>query len=473
MGSCQIQMNDLQKAFINLECPESFNDAEKLLLYKLLLKNPSEEEFQNIVNQIKAGELYNTLSPGDSENSGYQVETPSVSPPEDFTGREHVFDAINLFIKNKDCGYFTIVGDPGEGKTAIIAEYVRRTGCVSYFNIAARGINREDKCLEKLCDSIELKFDIRIQDIPKGFNDGEYFVSILKAASSKLKENEKIIIAVDAIDEMDLSDHPLGANILYLPDTPPRGVFFLFSTRNVDHIFPATDKHGSYKLSSNKEEYERDTLQYLSDSIKQQEISDWLDLQKIDENIFIERMVKNSQGNFMYLSCILNGIKDGIFDDFSFDLLPVSLSKYYERQWDLMGMNSSAIDREKVHIIYLLAVCHAPLSVELIARFLHLQQSDAFAIIRELTPFLRQTQHNGTIYYCYHHKSFLDFINQKRIIRITGVDLCDVHKRLADALWELIGEEENLIDSLQGIPGDTGFIHFGASSKAFRNFGAE
>jgi len=30
-------------------------------------------------------------------------------------------------------GYFTIEGDPGAGKSAILAEYVRRTGCIAHF----------------------------------------------------------------------------------------------------------------------------------------------------------------------------------------------------------------------------------------------------------------------------------------------------------------------------------------------------
>jgi Effector-associated domain 10 len=41
-----------------------------------------------------------------------------------FVGRTYVFDAIQSFINNNPKGYFTIIGDPGQGKSAILAKYV-------------------------------------------------------------------------------------------------------------------------------------------------------------------------------------------------------------------------------------------------------------------------------------------------------------------------------------------------------------
>jgi hypothetical protein len=41
---------------------------------------------------------------------------------EGFVGREYVFDAIQAFIQDNKKGYFTIIGDPGQGKSAILAK---------------------------------------------------------------------------------------------------------------------------------------------------------------------------------------------------------------------------------------------------------------------------------------------------------------------------------------------------------------
>jgi hypothetical protein len=42
----------------------------------------------------------------------------------DFVGREYVFNAIADFLTNQPNGYFIIEGDPGMGKSAILAEYI-------------------------------------------------------------------------------------------------------------------------------------------------------------------------------------------------------------------------------------------------------------------------------------------------------------------------------------------------------------
>jgi nucleoside phosphorylase len=42
----------------------------------------------------------------------------------DFVGRQYVFDRIESFIEENPHGYFTIIGDPGMGKSAILANNV-------------------------------------------------------------------------------------------------------------------------------------------------------------------------------------------------------------------------------------------------------------------------------------------------------------------------------------------------------------
>jgi ATP-dependent Clp protease ATP-binding subunit ClpA len=45
---------------------------------------------------------------------------------ENFVGRDFVFTAINNFLHRYPKGYFTIVGVPGSGKSAILAQFVRQ-----------------------------------------------------------------------------------------------------------------------------------------------------------------------------------------------------------------------------------------------------------------------------------------------------------------------------------------------------------
>jgi hypothetical protein len=52
-----------------------------------------------------------------------------------FVGRDFVFFKINDFFQQYDRGYFTIIGEPGVGKSAILAHYVCTNLAVVYYNV--------------------------------------------------------------------------------------------------------------------------------------------------------------------------------------------------------------------------------------------------------------------------------------------------------------------------------------------------
>ena len=58
-----------------------------------------------------------------------------------FVGRKFVFEAIERFRSTKPSGYFVVSGQPGIGKSAIVAQLVKTRGCIHHFNIASQGIN--------------------------------------------------------------------------------------------------------------------------------------------------------------------------------------------------------------------------------------------------------------------------------------------------------------------------------------------
>jgi WD40 repeat protein len=64
-----------------------------------------------------------------------------------FVGREFVFAAINEFLHKYDRGYFTLIGAPGSGKTAILAKYVTENPHVIYYSAQVEGKNRADQFL--------------------------------------------------------------------------------------------------------------------------------------------------------------------------------------------------------------------------------------------------------------------------------------------------------------------------------------
>src|SRR5262245_46004334 len=85
---------------------------------------------------------------------------------EGFVGREYVFAAIDSFLASQPSGYFVVEGDPGVGKSAILAEYVRRHGCVAHFNVRSQGVNRADQFLASVCAQVIARYELPYPALP-------------------------------------------------------------------------------------------------------------------------------------------------------------------------------------------------------------------------------------------------------------------------------------------------------------------
>ena len=165
---------------------------------------------------------------------------------EGFVGRKYVFDKIEDFLSNKPNGYFTIEGDPGLGKSTILAEYVRRHECVAHFNDRLGGINRTSQFLESVCTQLIAKYRLPYSELPPDANQNNTFSrKLLEEISEQLKPGERLVIVVDALDEVDLESQDKSANILYLPRYLPKNIYFVMSRRRgVDLLFVVdTPKH--------------------------------------------------------------------------------------------------------------------------------------------------------------------------------------------------------------------------------------
>ncbi len=79
---------------------------------------------------------------------------------EGFVGRQWLFDAIDGFVADEARGYVQILGDPGIGKTALIAEMVKRHRHPHHFNIRSEGIQKPDQFLPNLCAQLVARFGL-------------------------------------------------------------------------------------------------------------------------------------------------------------------------------------------------------------------------------------------------------------------------------------------------------------------------
>ena len=372
----------------------------------------------------------------------FQWGTLIADKTKDFVGREFVFAAIEQFLDFQPNGYFTIEADPGLGKSALLAEYVRRTGCIVHFNVRALGINSAASFLQDVCAQLIADAELPYATLPKSATeDGAFLLRLINEAAAKLAPNERLVIAVDALDEVDLSRQAVGSNILFLPNTLPERVYFVLTRRPVAVPLVVQAPQELLDLMAHPAENRRDVERYLERATERPGLKSWILGQKLKARDFIARLVELSESNFMYLRYVIPEMERGAYTDLGIDRLPSGLEGYYEDHWRKMGMTAKPLPRPKIRIVYILSEVHQPVSRRLISEF----ATDAAILVDELTvqevleewdEFLRELPNEEGLRYSIYHASFRDFLHRKDVVKAAGVTLKDINALIAGNLWD-------------------------------------
>ncbi len=154
---------------------------------------------------------------------------------ENFSNCEFVFNAIHNFLHNNKRGYFTLVGSPSSGKSAILAKYVIDNPDVIYYNTQVAGKNSAEEFLKYICTQLTKRMgngEWGVGEIPENATEGSWFLSLLlQKISDDLKPTQPLIIAIDALDTINPNNQPPGTNLFYLPRYLPDGVYFILTRR--------------------------------------------------------------------------------------------------------------------------------------------------------------------------------------------------------------------------------------------------
>ena len=351
---------------------------------------------------------------------------------EGFVGREYVFDAIQTFIQENKKGYFTIIGDPGQGKSAILAKYVQDTECIAHFNVQLQGPNRADQFLESVCNQLIARYQMPYNSLPSNTTlDGEFLGHLLDEVAQR-RNGQPVIIAVDALDEVDKASYR-DANILYLPPHLPDGVYFIMTRRRgVEVPLTTYAPQQIISLLDYQIDSQRDVRLYI-----QNRVDDSGNLrQQIDERqetiiIFTNKIADKSENNFMYLRYVLLDIEKGLYKDLSLESFPQGLQGYYDFHWRRMGMTANPLPIEKIKIVYILGEVREPVSRRKICDFSGEDEYSVQQVLNEWKQFLHELMKQEKRYSIY-HASFRDFLHQKDILETHPVTIPGIHQLIAE-----------------------------------------
>jgi hypothetical protein len=343
----------------------------------------------------------------------------------DFVGRDFVFQTIDGYItgqtdKNFLSGYIVIRGEPGIGKTALIAQLVKRHGYVHHFNIASQNIRSARDFLGNVCAELIVRYKLEHLTLPlAATHDSGFLSQLLTKAATKVQEHP-IVLLVDALDEAEHMGLASNANRLFLPPILPEGVFFVVTTREKEEYRFLVDHRKDIYLDDRSPNNLADVRLYIGNFIDQHReqiilrIAQW----GVDEDEFVNVITDKSEGNFMYLVHVLRDVRDGHLTPSNVDSiyhLPIGLKEYYQRHWRMMREQDPQRFRDYYEpVVGMLATVREPVKVEQLVEWTGLNPLRIKEVIATWREFLNEDETSeGERLYRVYHNSFQDFLREE------------------------------------------------------------
>jgi hypothetical protein len=355
-----------------------------------------------------------------------------------FVGRKFVFDAFEEFIQENDRGYFTVIGEPGMGKSAIAANYVVTHKAPCYFNVITDGNNTPDVFLESIRSQLIKRYNLENLQTAN-------LLTLLEEVRDRLRDSlrdeQRLIIVVDALDEVNQLSNV--ENILNLPKFLPKNVYFLLTRRP----FKESEKRLFTELSTPQKKLDLRNMEQLNqndikacirlflneDRDYKDKLQNWLNQRNYQPEAFIELVASKVIDNFMYLVCLMDALVKKEYEDFDLNQLPPNLEEYYDLHWRRMGMNQPE-NRLKTMIIYTIKEIQTPIPKEAVAAILETAIEDVESVLNNWFQYFKVKAIDGEVCYDLYHLTFKEYLASREELKSDKPIFQEVNQKIYEFL---------------------------------------
>jgi transcriptional regulator with XRE-family HTH domain len=352
----------------------------------------------------------------------------------DFTGRKFVFDKIEGLLHEQTfpCGYIVIEGDPGIGKSALMAQLIiTRNYFVHHFNIALQSIDKPQQFLGNICARIIGRYELPHVSLPQDYyRDGSFFSKLLEEAAAGLNGSDRLIVVIDALDEVHDARQPGPNNLLFLPPTLPKNVYVIATTRRLQDLRLRVSDLFRIDIDAGSPANSRDVEAYVRHKSMEQGIARWITDRKLKTDEFVDLLMTKSEGNFMYLHYVFPAIERGLFTRQGLKDLPDGLKGYYRQHWAQMRQANTAVFDELYRpIICVLAAAKEAVQAQQVAKWTRLRPSQVQSVLETWREFLYEEKgSNGQRLYRIYHSTFREFLLEE-----VDPGLVEFHDMISDS----------------------------------------
>lgn len=345
----------------------------------------------------------------------------------DFVGRDFVFDGFEAFRQYHRHGYFLILGDPGIGKTALIAHWVTRDDpkrpLPHHFNVAGGRDNTAQGFLRNLCAQLIVRYRLDYAALPdEAGRDSAFLQRLLQEVAAGFRKGESLVVLVDALDEvaeMPKGETPQEANVLCLPEHLPLGVYFVLTARRDENLpLPSRVPLVEFELLADSHDNLADVHSFLDTTLRDEErFGAYLERHGQEREQLVETLTRLSEGNFEYLRQVLLEIgPGGKLRELTPEHLPQGLERYYQERWNRTRQQVGWDKWQSQHLPLLaaLTVAREPLTPELLEVFTGLGRAEIAEFLETWRSFLRREERERQQdRYSFFHRTYGSFVRGK------------------------------------------------------------
>ena len=368
--------------------------------------------------------------------------------------------------------YFTIVGEPGIGKTAVaarltqlhpmaamhfcIAQQVDTVDPLNFVRSISRQLTHINGFAQQLLADIGIQIDVHI-DVQDNYGQiigvrienwiGES-QSALKAFNrtvvTPLKElyasgfKQQLVILVDALDEavqqqwtetiVDLLAHTQGL---------PEQVRFVLTSRKESRVLRQFEQLQLPTLLLNAERAEnmQDVREYVQNQLKKSRVMQrWQAEYKKPSQVLVNQIAKASGGNFLYLVYLLPALAEGTQQLHALNTLPKGLSGMYREllRTRIVGKDLNSWRTSYRPLLGVLAAARVLLTANQLAHFTHLDAQKVDDLLLDMQQFLDPTHVSQRKYRLY-HRSIAEFLCHKERAQEFWIDLKPIHESIVSS----------------------------------------
>ncbi len=267
-----------------------------------------------------------------------------------FVGRAGVLEKFEQFLSQAATkpGYFGIEGEPGSGKSALLAHLVRERGYLHHFNSDLQGVNQPAHFLGNLCARLIIQHRLEYASLPEGaLHRGQVLNRLLReAANTRSPSAGPLVVLVDALDEVDMAAMSPAANVLFLPRILPANVAMVVTARRLASVPLQVSRMCLVNLD--EENPGEDVQTYLRRRVQEEPLARWLRRHQVSPERFVAELASHSEGNMLVAHRLTQEICEGRYHDQTFADLPYGLSAYYrghiERLRHAAGSDFETVD---------------------------------------------------------------------------------------------------------------------------------